>query len=705
MAVERLLASLRRLDRVLEQALGADIYHEMNVSSDETVRLIAREPDAPLLWAGNDSAGETLPGADTEGSRLKWLKDTFGLTDFDLDVIILALAPELDTRYERLYAYLREHVIHRQVDVDLALNLLCSTAEEKLTGRTRFAPDAPLLGNRLIHLASEFHQPRSSLLSSTITLDEQIINLLLYQGGLDSRLASFCTLTEPDCGLDNLSLTDESRRALLSLTAQACWHRRQLHFYFQGPRGAGKKMTAAALAFDVGMPLLVADLQSAADRGSDFGELFGILFREAWFKDAILCLEETDALLNDERLAAKARLFFKALTEHPGIAMCTGTRPWPQHGLEAAGVITVPFTSPDFYRRRNCWRQSLTVKNINLDEGELDTLAGRFRLTRRQIASAVICAGQQACWNAAAAATPETSAAAVNAQPVLKDIFAAVRAQSGHELASLTAKVDTDDTWDDLVLPGDAMTQLRELTRRVAYRRRVMDEWGFNRKLPLGKGVNALFAGPSGTGKTMAAGVVANELGLDLYRIDLSGVVSKYIGETEKNLDRIFIAAETSNAILFFDEADALFGKRSEVRDAHDRYANIEISYLLQKMEQYEGITILATNLRQNLDDAFVRRIAFTVHFPFPDEEGRRRIWSGIWPKAAPLAGDVDLDCLARRFRLSGGNIKNIALAASFLAANRDEITMEHLIAATGREYQKMGKNLSEAELYGDGSI
>ena len=214
-----------------------------------------------------------------------------------------------------------------------------------------------------------------------------------------------------------------------------------------------------------------------------------------------------------------------------------------------------------------------------------------------------------------------------------------------------------------------------------------------------------LFSGPPGTGKTMAAEVIANELQLELYKIDLSQVVSKYIGETEKNLNRIFTAAETANAILFFDEADALFGKRSEVRDAHDRYANIEIGYLLQKMEEYEGISILTTNLRQNLDEAFVRRLAFTVHFPSPDEASRRRIWAGIWPSEMPLSEEVDLDCLARQFKLSGGNIKNIALAAAFLAAEAGSpVTMSHVLQGTKREYQKMGKvcpHFSQIDLKG----
>jgi SpoVK/Ycf46/Vps4 family AAA+-type ATPase len=280
------------------------------------------------------------------------------------------------------------------------------------------------------------------------------------------------------------------------------------------------------------------------------------------------------------------------------------------------------------------------------------------------------------------------------------DLFAAARAQSGQDLARLARKIEPRYTWDDIVLPEDACAQLREICRRVVHHHRVLGEWGFGRKLSLGKGVNALFAGPSGTGKTMAADIIANELGLDLYKIDLSSVVSKWIGETEKNLDRIFTAAENANAILFFDEADALFGKRSEVRDSHDRYANVEISYLLQKMEEYEGIAILATNLRQNLDESFVRRLAFTVHFPFPDETSRERIWSGIWPLETPLGDDLDLAFLAHQFKLSGGNIKNIALAAAFLASeDGGPITMAHLRHATRREYQKLGKTVSEAEL------
>jgi SpoVK/Ycf46/Vps4 family AAA+-type ATPase len=214
--------------------------------------------------------------------------------------------------------------------------------------------------------------------------------------------------------------------------------------------------------------------------------------------------------------------------------------------------------------------------------------------------------------------------------------------------------------------------------------------------------LNVLFAGPSGTGKTMAAEIMANELGLDLYKIDLSTVVSKYIGETEKNLARIFEEAETSNAILFFDEADALFGKRSEVRDSHDRYANIEISYLLQRMEEYDGMAILATNLHKNMDDAFVRRMHFTVEFPFPDARHRRLIWEKVWPTDTPRSAELDLDFMARQFELTGGNIRNIAVAAAFLAASDGQVvTMSQLVGATHREYQKMGKVMADGA-FGD---
>jgi SpoVK/Ycf46/Vps4 family AAA+-type ATPase len=334
--------------------------------------------------------------------------------------------------------------------------------------------------------------------------------------------------------------------------------------------------------------------------------------------------------------------------------------------------------------------------NESLPDDEIAALAKTYPLSMGQIADATVAGFAHATMRLAANAADLP----LDDTPTVADLRAAARVRTGGELAQLARKIVPRYRWEDLVLPDDVSAQLHEICGRAAAREHVLEDWGFARKLARGCGVNALFAGPSGTGKTMAAEVIAGALGLDLYAIDLAGVVSKYIGETEKNLARIFRAAESAGAVLLFDEADALFGKRSEVKDSHDRYANIEVSYLLQQIEQYPGVAILATNLRHHLDEALTRRLAFVVHFPFPEEAERHRIWQTLWPTATPLDPGIDLGFMARQFKLSGGNIKNIALAAAYLAAsNGGVVTMAHLRHATRREYQKLGKALTPAEL------
>jgi SpoVK/Ycf46/Vps4 family AAA+-type ATPase len=312
-------------------------------------------------------------------------------------------------------------------------------------------------------------------------------------------------------------------------------------------------------------------------------------------------------------------------------------------------------------------------------------LASQFRLTSGQIRAAVELATIQGMTRR------EPSKLSLSA------LAAACRAQSNHKLGELAARISPRYGWADLILADDKIAHLREICNHARHTHRVYGTWGFAKKMSYGKGLSALFTGSSGTGKTMAAQVLAGELELALYKVDLSAVVNKYIGETEKNLSRIFDEAATSNAILFFDEADALFGKRTEVSDAHDRYANIETSYLLQKMEEYDGIVILATNLRDNMDEAFTRRIRFIVDFPFPDESQRARIWRTHLPSEVPVMPEIDFGYLAREFQLAGGNIRNIVVNSAFLAAgDGGRIGMEHLLSATRREFEKMGKLWSE---------
>lgn len=703
-----LLPELKRLDRLLEHAVAAaqsvygttaavDPFRGLHISQSEVEQLLARAPGVPILRT-HPELEETLPEAVLEGSRLSWLMQTFSLTPFEKNVIRLTLAPELDLRYERIYAYLQDDVTRRRPSVDLALNLLSPNPDAKLANRVHFAPEAVLIRHNLIHLITDPQQMHPPLLSHYLKLDDQIIRLLLEHQNLDARLAPFCEMVKPSVTMDELPLSGEMKKALPALVLEARQSRLPLRLYFQGPRGIGKRRTAEALAGEAGMSLLAVDLARALAADPDFDRQLKLLFREAWLQDAILYLDGLEALLSEERTIPYKRLLGR-LAEDAGITILTGAQPWVPAGHRPIGMIGVPFALPQFTERRACWQANLTAAGIMLEPDDLDGLADRFRLTPLQIAEAVATAHHRASLQTTGE-SPEEALSQSSMKPAIDDLFAAARTQSGHDLKALARQIEPKYVWADIVLPEDTLAQLREVCQRVAHQQRVLGEWGFGQKISLGKGVNALFAGPSGTGKTMAAEIIANELRLDVYKIDLSAVVSKYIGETEKNLERIFTTAENANAILFFDEADALFGKRSEVRDSHDRYANVEISYLLQKMEEYEGIAILATNLRQNLDESFVRRLTFTVHFPAPDEASRRRIWAKIWPAQTPRDADLDLDFLARQFKLSGGNIKNVALAAAFLAAEDDSaVTMAHLVRATRREYQKLGKPLTEAEL------
>ncbi|MFP2895384.1 ATP-binding protein, partial [Corallococcus sp. 4LFB] len=278
------------------------------------------------------------------------------------------------------------------------------------------------------------------------------------------------------------------------------------------------------------------------------------------------------------------------------------------------------------------------------------------------------------------------------------DVDAACRQHLRPRLGPLVRRVATPWNWEDLVLPASRLEQLRELRDQARFRLRVLEGWGFARTLGGSQGMVLLFAGPPGTGKTLTAGVLAADLGLELYRIDLSSVVSKYIGETEKHLAHLFDEAERGQAVLLFDEADALFARRTEARDAHDRYANLETGYLLQRLEAFTGLAILTTNLLSNLDPAFVRRLRAIVEFPLPGERERRLLWQRIWPQGTPLAPELDWDFMAQRFELSGASIRDIALAAAFLAAAQGHpVRMAHLLHATRRECQKLGRVLDEA--------
>ncbi|MCO5188681.1 MAG: ATP-binding protein [Anaerolineae bacterium] len=617
--------------------------------------------------------------------RLDALVIRFSLSPIDRAALLIALAPDLDLRFERLYAYLQDDITRQRPCVDLILTLICPSTEEKLIQRQRFTAQAPLRYHNLLQFVTNKGQGDIPLLSQSVRVDERIVDFLLDGDIIDERLASFVTVFEPDIQFDALFYPDTFKQRLELLAQQQVTRETATLLYLVGESGVGKQATACAFCNELGLKLLVVDSSALLQLPlADFSRSVRLIERESWLQHALVFWRDFDSLLSDEQQLQRDTVL-TTLTRHPRLTFLTGTTAWETDEQYAQINFTrIDFPRPNHAERVQLWVQSLNGHN---DAALATALAHRFRLNGGQIKAAATTAANLAHWR-----DPDDHVTDA-------DLVTACRLHSNRKLATLAQQIKPHYTWDDIVLPADRLDQLREIQDSVVFRAQVYETWGFDRKLAMGKGINALFAGPSGTGKTMAADILAHELGLDLYKIDLSTVVSKYIGETEKNLARIFAEAETSNAILFFDEADALFGKRSEVRDAHDRYANIEISYLLQKMEEYDGVVILATNLRQNMDDAFVRRMHFTVEFPFPTENYRRHIWYKIWPEETPRSADLDLTFMARRFEISGGNIRNVALAAAFLAAaDGGTVNMTHLIRAMKRELQKMGKVILDEE-------
>jgi len=647
----------RRLSAADEQFQG------LYVSDAEVDDFLSRPAGMPR-WAAvedpdDDAAFQALSNLrddidlDAGFSRIHHLIQTFELDRDDFDILLICLAPEIDLRYERIYGYLQDDVTKRRPGVDLVLNLIARSLPDKLSLRSKFSGESALLGYQLLNIFRDAADSHPTLLGHYLRVDPRIVNYLLGFDDTDMRLNGIVQRRRGLSSFQDLVLAPAEAEQLQTFAQNAISE--ATIFYLQGPSGAGRRTLGQVIAGQRGKDLLVIDCERVvADSAPE--SLIRCAIREAVLLDAAPVFNNFDALLTDEREALRRHLLAE-VTRRDGLAFIAATAAW-EAGIESNGTrfVRLELPQPDVASRIEIWRNALADDVV--DDVDISAVANSFRFRPRQI-------------NEAAATARNLAYRRQPARPAItmQDVYQAARLHSNVRLASLARKLSPRYTWDDIILPEDRLQQLKEMCSFVNYRSVVYDTWGFDQKLSLGKGLNVLFAGPPGTGKTMAAEIIAHELGLDVYKIDLSMVVSKYIGETEKNLARIFTEAETSNAILFFDEADALFGKRSEVRDSHDRYANIEIGYLLQRMEEYEGVVILASNFRKNMDEAFVRRLHFAVEFPMPNEQDRRRIWEGVWPHRTPRHSDLDLPLLAHKFEVAGGNIRNIALGSAFLAA------------------------------------
>ncbi len=613
--------------------------------------------------------------------RLSEIVRIYELAQIEIDVLLIALAPELDLRYERVFAFLQDDVTKKRPTVDLVLNLFCRSLEEKVLARKCFYDTNPLINFQLINLFTDSSQQAPPLLGKYIKVDDRIVEFLLGSDNIDARLRPFVCHMSPKVKLEDLFLQSDTKRYLSKILDNLRQNNTGIALYLKGRPGIGKQTIAEALARELNRGLLVFDgRQFAAVSDLEFNKIITTVIREASLVHAVLYWKYFDGLSSDTLNSLHA-IVVERLQEFDGLVILSGEN---DINMEKTfdNKIFLPIDIPelDYAGRRLAWSKALN-DFAGSNEEDINDLAKHFRMTPGQIYNSARTALNLSYWK-----DPEER------RITSKELNQASRQCSTKSLSSLGHKVASTYSWNDIVLPDEPMQQLKDIFSHLKYRAQVYDTWGFGEKLSLGTGLPVLFTGPSGTGKTMAAEIMANELNLDLYKIDLSSVVSKYVGETEKQLAIVFDEARIANVILFLDEADALLGKRTEVKDAHDRYANIEVSYLLQKLEEYDGLVIMATNLARNIDAAFSRRIAFTVNFPIPDQAERFRIWQTIWPKKVPMADDVDLLYLARQFILSGGNIKNIALAAAFQAAEyNSEVTMQHILRSTKRELKKMG--------------
>lgn len=629
----------------------------------------------------------------------------FGLSSFELQAVVLCLAPELRRTYDRVYAYLQDDVTRQRPSIDLVLDVLCDDELDRWEARALLEASAPLRYAEILHATPDPQSPSgSSGLAHLLRLDTRILQYVLGHSALDPVLEGVARLHRVRGGAEEetawrLPVSASQRDALQRRVLD---HIRGAHgaeplvLHLHGPCGVGRRALASNLADAMGRALLCVDAASVhGSRQADGGHVIERAVREARLLDVPLYVANAERWRIGEEQGLLQRLEH-AVEAYSIITILASDAAWTSpYPFEACTVYEVACRRPDAREQTHVWRDALKrwgLGDIAADGfGRVATgkdpsarLAGRFQLTPGQIRDAVQKAVRQV-------ELEESHSDAVELP--FETLAAAARGQAAVRLGELAMKVEPRATWSDLVLPADTRAKLLEIEEQVRHRTRVYDEWGFGRALRYGKGLSALFSGRPGTGKTMAAEVMAGSLQLDLYAVDLSQVVSKYIGETEKNLSRIFREAEDSNAILFFDEADALFGKRTEISDAHDRYANVETSYLLQRMEAYDGMVILASNLRENMDDAFLRRIRFVVEFPFPDAAQRLEIWRAHVPDAAPVADEVDFGMLADQMQVAGGNIKNIMLnAAFFAAANGQVIGMEHILRGARREYEKIGK-------------
>ncbi len=625
-------------------------------------------------------------------AKIDGLARAFSLNDFEIEAVLACLAPEIDRRFDRLFAYLNDDLTKPRPTIDTLLRLLTAPSEQ-LQLQRYFLADSPLFRLGLL-TCDERKSPRNSM----FRVADGVARYLLDYEGFDERIARL----QIDRDTPALaSLLWRARAAISEVTAilASVFEANNAHAESNagtvidlcGRAGSGRAHALEAACQRARIGRIDIDARKYKALPSEVSEITTAIMRDAHLHRWIVAIHHADVLLNDAELQNECCGAIRSWLRSFGgcVVLCSEERLPCSLWFPAAETIELELPTLGIAEREVTWTLAI-AQAMRWEPGQCLTLAkalaSKFRLTEGEIATAM----RQAMASLSAADDADERTR------ILHDI---VGRSATPRLHRLTDAVVTRHSIKDLVLSEDRMALIDDIVRRVQHRRTVLEDWCFDDLSPRGKGLIALFHGASGTGKTMAADAVAHTLHMRMFRIDLAGVVSKYIGETEKNLRTIFDEADRMDSVLFFDEADALFGKRSEVKDAHDRYANIEINYLLQRVENFSGIAILATNKRDHIDEAFLRRIHVSLEFPMPQAPERLRLWQQSFPPNAPIAKDIDWEFLARRFEFAGGTIRNAALSAAYLAADADgEIGMREIVNAVRIEIVKAGRRMPHEE-------
>ncbi|WP_457593472.1 ATP-binding protein [Hydrogenimonas sp.] len=657
------MADFSRLDALLEKQIESIV---LETAKEDGVNpfFISAESITKGLKDPVD-LGFSLDGLDDVAERLR-------LDAFEKQVLLTVIAPLIYPKYGKIYAYLQDDMNKPYPTVHLIASMFSQNAQEYKEILGYFASDASKL--LLLRLVAFEKTAGVDLFSSPLKPAGSVISLLLGSFDYDEPIAGFCSLLPP-------KETEKSRNSALTRQLSLLRERKERAVINLYGEGAGRKVEEAlSVASDFGFGITRVSCEKI-DTGTDLKAMLQILLRDALLSGTLLFFDHFEALLNFENDPESTIL--ETLDSLSWVSFVSTKEAW--HPLNRHGDLHIirHQSGNDKVYLQNVWQNALQ----KIQGGALAALSQRLPDTFDLSEEAI---GEIA---------KELTLKAEAGEPVEEQNVLALCAKwAGPQMEPFAQKLKKTSSFEDIVLPCGQKESLKEIVSHYRHSLRVFGEWGLERHFQ-SRGISVLFSGPSGTGKTLAATIVAKELGLEIYRIDLSALVSKYIGETEKNLSKIFSAAEKLQAVLFFDEADSVFGKRSETKDAHDRYANIEVSYLLQKIESYDGVVILATNFKKNIDEAFMRRMRFIVDFPLPGLEERKEIWQKLLdPLAMPL-GEIDHALLAQRFKLSGAGIRNAVLYAAFKAAEENsEIGMVHLIEGIREEMAKSGKNINEKD-------